>query len=159
MKKINLHSEIEELSLTELDHIEQALLSRAQAISKLAYAPYSHFNVGAAVLLENGEVLQASNQENASYPVGICAERVVLSYAGANYPGSAPVMLAIVAKRANEETWAKVTPCGMCRQAINECENRFQKPITLLILCNDGEVQRIKGISPLFPLKFDDINC
>lgn len=159
MKKINLHSEIEELSLTELDHIEQALLSRAQAISKLAYAPYSHFNVGAAVLLENGEVLQASNQENASYPVGICAERVVLSYAGANYPGSAPVMLAIVAKRANEETWAKVSPCGMCRQAINECENRFQKPITLLILCNDGEVQRIKGISPLFPLKFDDINC
>lgn len=158
MKKINLHSEIEELNPDELDYIEQALLSRAQTVSKLAYAPYSNFHVGAAVLLENGEVLQASNQENASYPVGICAERVVLSYAGANYPSSAPVMLAIVAKRADEETWAKVSPCGMCRQAINECENRFQKPITLLILCNDGKVHRIKGISQLLPLKFDRFN-
>lgn len=158
MKKINLNSEIEELSPDELDHIEQALLSRAQSISKVAYAPYSHFHVGAAVLLENGEVLQSSNQENASYPVGICAERVVLSYAGANYPNAAPVMLAIVARRADEEAWAKVSPCGMCRQAINECENRFQKPITLLILCENGNVHRIKGISQILPLKFDHFN-
>lgn len=158
MKKINLNSEIEELSPSELDHVEQALLSRAQAISKLAYAPYSHFNVGAAVLLENGEVLQSSNQENVSYPVGTCAERILLGYAGANYPNSAPVMLAIVAQRAGEETWAGVSPCGMCRQAINETENRYQKPITILILCANGNVLRMKGISPLLPLKFDDLN-
>lgn len=158
MKKINLNSEIEELSPNELDHTEQALLSKAQAISKLAYAPYSHFNVGAAVLLENGEVLQSSNQENVSYPVGTCAERILLGYAGANHPNSAPVMLAIVAQRAGEETWAGVSPCGMCRQAINETENRYQKPITILILCANGNVLRIKGISPLLPLKFDDLN-
>lgn len=158
LKKINLNSDIEELSPGELDHIEQALLSRAQTIAKLAYAPYSHFNVGAAVLLDNGEVFQSSNQENVSYPVGTCAERLVLGYAGANYPGAAPVMLAIVAQRAGEEAWAGVSPCGMCRQAINEAENRYQKPITLLILCANGNVLRIKGIAPLLPLKFDDLN-
>ncbi|SEG32528.1 cytidine deaminase [Algoriphagus boritolerans] len=158
MKKINLNSEIEELNPEELDHIEQALLSRAQTISKLAYAPYSNFNVGAAVLLENGEVLQSSNQENVSYPVGTCAERILLGYAGANYPNSTPVMLAIVAQRAGEETWASVSPCGMCRQAINETENRYQRPITILILCANGNVLRVKGISALLPLKFDDLN-
>ncbi|MDO8965565.1 MAG: cytidine deaminase [Algoriphagus sp.] len=158
MKKIILNSEIEELSPEELDHIEQALLSRAQTISKLAYAPYSNFNVGAALLLENGEVLQSSNQENVSYPVGTCAERIVLGYAGANYPTSAPVMLAIVAHRAGEEKWAGVSPCGMCRQAINETENRFKKPITMLILSASGTVLRIKGISALLPIKFDDLN-
>jgi cytidine deaminase len=158
VKKINLNSEIEELSPNELNHTEKTLLSKAQAISKLAYAPYSHFNVGAAVLLENGEVLQSSNQENVSYPVGTCAERILLGYAGANFPNSAPVMLAIVAQRAGEETWAGVSPCGMCRQAINETENRYQKAITILILCANGNVLRIKGISPLLPLKFDDLN-
>lgn len=158
MKKIYLNSEIEELSPEELDHIEQALLSRAQTISKMAYAPYSGFHVGAAVLLENGEVLQSSNQENVSFPTGVCAERLVLGYAGANYPTSAPVMLAIVAQRAGEETWAGVSPCGVCRQTINEVENRFGKPITLLILGNKGNILRIKGISELLPLKFDDLN-
>lgn len=158
MKKIDLNSDIEELSPNELAQIEQKLLSRAQAISKVAYAPYSHFNVGAAVLLENGEVLQSSNQENVSYPVGTCAERLLLGYAGANFPDSPPVMLAIVAQRAGEENWAGVSPCGMCRQAINETEKRYQKPITILILCANGNVLRIKGISSLFPLKFDDLN-
>lgn len=158
MKKINLNSEIEDLSPDELDHIEQALLSRAQAISKMAYAPYSGFHVGAAVLLENGEVLQSSNQENVSFPTGVCAERLLLGYAGANYPNSAPVMLAIVAQRAGEEGWAGVSPCGICRQTINEVENRFGKPIILLILQANGNVLRIKGIADLLPLKFDDLN-
>jgi cytidine deaminase len=158
MKKIRLSTEIEELSPEELDHVEQALLSRAQAISKIAYAPYSGFHVGAAVLLENGEILQSSNQENVSFPTGVCAERLVLGYAGANYPDKAPVMLAIVAQRAGEETWAGVSPCGVCRQTINEVENRFAKPITMLILCANGNVMRIKGISELLPLKFDDLN-
>lgn len=158
MKKINLNSEIEELSPDELDYIEEDLLSRAKSISKLAYAPYSNFNVGAALLLENGEVLQSSNQENVSYPVGTCAERILLGYAGANFPNSAPVKLAIVAQRAGEETWAGVSPCGMCRQAINETENRFKNPITMLILCSNGNVLRIQGISALLPLKFDDLN-
>lgn len=158
MKKIQVSTEIEELKPEELDHIEQDLISRAQIISKMAYSPYSNFNVGAAVLLENGEVLQSSNQENVSFPVGTCAERLVLGYAGANYPDKAPVMLAIVAQRKGEQSWAGVSPCGMCRQTINEAENRYKKPITLLILCANGNVMRIKGISELLPLKFDDLN-
>lgn len=156
MKKITLQSEIEELSPQELDHVEQTLLSRAQAVSTLAYAPYSNFQVGAAVLLENGEVLQSSNQENVSFPAGSCAERLLLGYAGANYPDSAPVLLAIVARRAGEELWAEVSPCGICRQTINEAEKRFGKPVTLLILRQNGNVLRIKGISELLPLKFSD---
>jgi len=159
LKKIILSSEIEELSPEELDHVEQTLLSRAQSIAKMAYSPYSDFNVGAAVLLENGEVLQSSNQENVSFPAGSCAERLVLGYAGANYPNSAPVMLAIVAKRAAEESWAEVSPCGICRQTINEAEKRFGKPITLLILTSNGNVLRVIGISPLLPLKFNDFSA
>jgi cytidine deaminase len=158
LKKINLNSEIEELSPEELDDREQNLLSRAQEVSKMAYAPYSNFQVGAAVLLENGEVLQSSNQENVSFPAGSCAERLLLGYAGANYPDSAPLMLAIVARRAGEEVWAEVSPCGICRQTINESEKRFGKPVTMLILRQNGNILRVKGISELLPLKFNDLN-
>lgn len=158
MKKINLISEIEELSPDELDHVEQTLLSRAQSVSKMAYAPYSGFHVGAAVLLENGEVLQSSNQENVSFPAGSCAERLLLGYAGANYPDSAPVVMAIVARRAGEDTWAEVSPCGICRQTINEAEKRFGKPVILLVLKANGNILRITGISNLLPLKFNDLN-
>lgn len=158
MKKINLISEIEELSPDELDHVEQTLLSRAQTVSKMAYAPYSGFLVGAAVLLENGEVLQSSNQENVSFPAGSCAERLLLGYAGANYPDSAPVIMAIVARRTGEEAWAEVSPCGICRQTINEAEKRFAKAVTLLVLKANGNILRIKGISNLLPLKFNDLN-
>lgn len=158
MKKINLSTEIEELLPEELEAMERLLIDRAKEISKRAYAPYSGFHVGAAVLLENGEILQSSNQENASFPTGVCAERLLLGYAGANYPDVAPTLLAIVAQRAGEEVWAGVSPCGVCRQTINEAENRFEKPITLLILCPNEQVLRIKGISNLLPLKFDDLN-
>lgn len=158
MKKINLTSELEELSPEELSSTEKTLLDRAKSVSKRAYAPYSGFHVGAAVLLENGEILQSSNQENVSFPTGVCAERLLLGYAGANFPDAAPQLLAIVAQRAGEEIWAGVSPCGVCRQTINEVENRFEKPITMLILCSNGMVMRIKGISNLLPLKFDDLN-
>nr|WP_236021365.1 cytidine deaminase [Algoriphagus oliviformis] len=153
-----MHSELEELSPEELNPTERSLLSKAQIVSEQAYAPYSNFHVGAAVLLENGEVLQSSNQENVSFPAGSCAERLLLGYAGANFPDTAPVMLAIVARRAGEETWAEVSPCGICRQTINESEKRFGKPVTLLILRSNGNVLRIKGISELLPLKFNDFD-
>ncbi len=156
-KKISVQSEIEVLSLDELAQDEYTVLVKAQEISVNAYAPYSNFQVGAAVLLENGEILQSSNQENVSFPVGICAEGIVLGYAGANFPDAAPVMMAIVAKRQHEENWASVAPCGLCRQAINEAEVRFGKKITVLILRPDGTVFRISGIGNLLPLKFDDL--
>ena len=158
MKKITDTIELEELAFSELNHLEATLVQRAQEISKNAYAPYSNFHVGAAVALDNGEIYQSSNQENVSFPVGTCAERLLLGYVGANYPKQVPQMIAIVAQRAGEDTWAGVSPCGMCRQAINEVENRYQSPITILLLQADGTVLRFLGIRQLLPLKFDDLH-
>ena len=158
MKKITDTIELEELSISELNPLEASLLQRAQEISKKAYAPYSNFHVGAAVALDNGEIYQSSNQENVSFPVGTCAERLLLGYVGANFPEQIPHMLAIVAQRAGEDSWAGVSPCGMCRQAINEVENRYQSPITILLLQANGTVLRFQGIRHLLPLKFDDLH-
>ncbi|WP_035464283.1 cytidine deaminase [Algoriphagus vanfongensis] len=157
MKYLDSNQKIEVLALQELSPEEMKLLQRAQEISKNSYSPYSHFHVGAAVLLENGEILQSSNQENVSFPSGVCAERLVLGYAGANFPDLAPKMMAVVAQRDGEESWAGVSPCGNCRQTINETENRFGKEITMLFLQPGGEVYRVHGISTLLPLKFDDL--
>lgn len=158
MKKITDTIELEELTISELDPREAALVHRAQEISTKAYAPYSKFQVGAAVLLANGEVYQSSNQENVSFPVGTCAERLLLGYVGANFPEQAPQMLAIVARREGDIDWAGVSPCGMCRQAINETENRYQSPITILLVQPKGIVLRFQGIRHLLPLKFDNLH-
>ncbi|MDA0313768.1 MAG: cytidine deaminase [Bacteroidetes bacterium] len=158
MKKIVDTIEIEELTLSELNPQEATLLQRAQEISKNAYAPYSKFQVGAAVSLSNGKIYQSSNQENVSFPVGTCAERLLLGYVGANFPEQAPQTLAIVARREGEIDWAGVSPCGMCRQTINETENRYQSPITILLLQPKGIVLRFQGIRHLLPLKFDDLH-
>ena len=158
MKKITDTIELEELTFSELDPREAALVQRAQEISTKAYAPYSKFQVGAAVLLANGEIYQSSNQENVSFPVGTCAERLLLGYVGANFPELAPKTIAIVARREGDIDWAGVSPCGMCRQAINEVENRYNSPISILILQSKGIVLRFQGIRHLLPLKFDDLH-
>lgn len=158
MKKISTTLELEELTFSELNPLEVTLLQRAKEVSKKAYAPYSKFNVGAAVALANGEIYQSSNQENVSFPVGTCAERLLLGYVGANFPDQAPQVLAIVAQRTGETSWAGVSPCGMCRQAINEVENRYHIPLTILLLRANETVFRIQGIQQLLPLKFDDLN-
>ena len=158
MKKITDTIEIEELSYSELSTKEAALLKRAQEISTNAYAPYSKVQVGAAVELANGEIYQSSNQENVSFPVGTCAERLLLGYVGANFPELAPKTIAIVARREGDIDWAGVSPCGMCRQAINEVENRYNSPISILILQSKGIVLRFQGIRHLLPLKFDDLH-
>jgi len=158
-KKTTVTSEYEELAWDELPITSQQVLMRARQISEKAYAPYSGFHVGAAVRLESGEIVQASNQENISFPVGVCAERLVLGYAGANFPDLAIEEIAIVAKRKGDKEWAGVSPCGLCRQAINEAEMRFQNEITLLIQKPNGNVLRFKGIQTLLPFKFDDLNA
>ncbi|HAS57975.1 MAG TPA: cytidine deaminase [Algoriphagus sp.] len=157
MQKIEVKSYLEILDFSDLDPQEQALVEKAKAISQAAYAPYSSFRVGAAVLLENGNMLQCSNQENVSFPAGVCAEQLVLGYAGANYPQSAPIMMAVVAQRAGEDQWAVVSPCGICRQTINEVENRFNQAIKMLFLRADGKIYRIDGVENLLPLKFNDL--
>lgn len=156
-QKITLQGEIELLGPSNVSKSELSLLKAAQKVSENSYSPYSNFQVGAAVLLENGEILQSSNQENVSYPVGVCAERLVLGYAGANFPDQFPTAIAIVAKRKGDQNWATVSPCGMCLQGINEVEQRFGKPMTILILRPDQSVYRIQGVKNLLPLKIDDL--
>lgn len=157
MEKVTETSAIEIISLAELNEQELKVMKAAKEISEKAYAPYSNFQVGAAVLLENGEILQSSNQENVSFPAGVCAEQLVLGYAGANFPDQAVKILAVAARRRGEKIWAHVSPCGICRQNINEVELRFRSAIRMLFLRPDGQVYRVDGIQHLMPLKFDDL--
>lgn len=138
---------------------DQILVEMAKEIMQKAHAPYSEFLVGAALLLENGEKLMANNQENVSFPVGICAERAVLSYAMANFPESKPVKIVISAKKRNGERYASVTPCGLCRQTINEYEIKFNSPIKVMMLSPEGNLLVADNIEQLLPFRFNDLNA
>lgn len=153
MKK-ELKIEFESLALDQLSEKEQELIRRAQDVSKSAYAPYSKFLVGAAVLLDNGEIIAGSNQENVAYPSGLCAERVALFYAGANYPNEKVVTIAIVAKGDLLEPDAALSPCGGCRQVMAETEMRQDKDFNVILLNQNGEVSKFKSASDLLPLTF-----
>lgn len=141
-------------SIDALSAADAALLRTAQASTQLAYAPYSGFNVGAAALLENGAVVQGTNQENASYPVGICAERVLLGNVAMQYPQEKIKALAIsysAAKRASDQP---ISPCGMCRQALLEFEHRSNAPIRLILGGQTGPVMIIESARLLLPFAF-----
>ncbi|PRY86602.1 cytidine deaminase [Mongoliibacter ruber] len=157
-KKINLTVSLEVFQREEWATDEIELVEQAKIAVENAHAPYSNFMVGAALLLENGKVFSANNQENVSFPVGICAERAVLSYAMANYPDSRPVKLVIIAKRREDKVWATVTPCGLCRQTINEYEIKFGHAIEILMLNPQGELLKASGIDQLLPFRFNDLN-
>ncbi len=130
--------------------MRQAATARSQA-----YAPYSNFSVGCALLLENGEVILGNNQENAAYPSGLCAERVAIFAAGANYPGVAMVKMAITAGPINSKFDKPVPPCGACRQSIAEYESRQEQPIELFFMGAVGKVARSRSLGDLLPLIFD----
>ncbi|MCH7402818.1 cytidine deaminase [Belliella kenyensis] len=157
-KRIEINVALEVFSKDEWTEMDAKLLSEAEKILENAHAPYSNFLVGAALLLENGQIFSANNQENVSFPVGVCAERAVLSYAMANNPDIAPVKLAIVAKRREGMELATVTPCGLCRQTINEYEYKFGRSIEILMLGPDDEMFRASGIDQLLPFRFSDLN-
>ena len=127
------------------------LLARAKKSLSHSYAPYSNFQVGAAVHLANEAILTGANQENASYPLCLCAERVALAAAASQHPGVAPVAMAITTRKGD----SPATPCGACRQVIAEHEFRFQQPITLILQASDGPVFVFDSIDPLLPLAFD----
>lgn len=135
------------------------LLVQAKIAIVTAYAPYSKFKVGAAVLLENGIIVTGSNQENASFPAGICAERVTLSAASALHPNVAVVALAISAKANEKALTEPVAPCGICRQTILEYENRFHRDIEIILQGESGKIFRIESAKDLLPLHFggDDL--
>lgn len=128
------------------------LLNKSRGIAPNAYAPYSNFFVGAAVLLEGGGIVTGNNQENAAYPSGLCAERVALFYANATYPDKPVVAIAISAVGKNGVKPDIVSPCGSCRQVLLETESRFEKPITVIL---DGSPIRVfEGVENLIPFGF-----
>ena len=154
MKQLDIHTTIKIYSPDELSAEEQQLVEAAKEATTRSYAPYSHFHVGAAALLANGEIISGTNQENAAYPSGICAERTTLFYANSQHPQQAVKALAIAA-RTSEGHWTEtpISPCGACRQVMTETENRFGKPMQDL-LCSAQEVFVIESAKDLLPVSF-----
>jgi cytidine deaminase len=142
---------------TELWEADMKLLDSAHIAALSAYAPYSTFYVGAALLLENGEIITGNNQENAAYPSGLCAERVALFYAGAQFPGLSIEAIAITARSANQVVNNPVMSCGGCLQAMIEYENRQQKPIRVIMQGEVGDIYIAKNLSQLIPFSFQSI--
>lgn len=144
----------------ELNTSDRQLMEEAKLSMHDAYAPYSNFKVGAAVLLRNGKIIRGNNQENAAYPVGMCAERVAIFAAGANYPGIPVVAIAISAQSVHFHVDKPVSPCGACRQAIAEYEHRFNGSIRMIMAGETGKVFVSDSISNLLPYQFtaDDLN-
>lgn len=138
----------------ELAPPDAALLSRARAAAAFAYAPYSRFRVGAAARLVNGEIVTGANQENASFPAGICAERVLMSTAASLFPGVGIDILAITYQNENGPSDRPVSPCGICRQSLQEFEERTGKPIRLILGGETGPVYVIPKADFLLPLAF-----
>ena len=141
-------------SINDLKHEDAQLLLKSKEALKHAYTPYSHFNVGATALLQNGAFVNGSNQENASYPVGICAERVLLSSVSSQFPGVAIETIAISYYNENGESNKPASPCGICRQTLSEYEERQHKPIRLILSGLEGKVYIITSASLLLPLGF-----
>ena len=141
---------------TQLPANEANLLKIAHETAQQAYAPYSHFKVGAAILLKNGHIVSGNNQENAVYPSGMCAERVALYYAASQFPEVPIAKIAITAIGNENELDRPVPPCGSCRQAILEYEIKFGKPIEIIMAGETGEVYITKSVADLLPLSFSN---
>lgn len=156
MKSISteINYELYESSL-ELDANDRELLEAAVASTDTAYAPYSKFHVGAAVLLENGEVVQGSNQENAAYPSGLCAERVALFAAASHFPDVKIKSIAITACFNDSHELLSVSPCGDCRQVLAEYEHRYGSGIRMILTAGQGRVIIVPDARTLLPLMFN----
>jgi cytidine deaminase len=141
-------------NIGELAQPDQQLLNEARRATETAYAPYSNFHVGAAAKLSNGKIITGSNQENASFPVGICAERVLLSTASSLYPGLAIETIAVSYVGKMVKSDHPISPCGMCRQSLLEFESRLKQPIRLILGGAQGPIYIIQSVSQLLPLAF-----
>lgn len=157
MKSLSITSEFEVFD-SELDLHEgiQVLMKNAITARDNAYAPYSQFKVGAAILLENEEIISGSNQENASYPSGLCAERTAVYYAGAKFPDIKIKSIAVSAKSMKHSVVTPVPPCGACRQALAEYEVKQNSEIEVFFMGESGKVIRANSIKDLLPLIFDN---
>lgn len=145
------------VQLDELTPTEQALVQKAIDATYNSYAQYSNFHVGAACLLENGEVVIGANQENAAFPSGLCAERTAIFAAQANHPDQPITTLAIAARNVNGLLKSPISPCGACRQVVLEIEDRYQRPVRILLYGTDG-IYVFESIKDLLPFSFVDAN-
>ena len=156
MKEIKITSEfLVYNSLSELPNDIQGLMEQAVAVRKNAYAPYSKFRVGTALLLDNGKIVLGSNQENAAYPSGLCAERVAIYQAGAVYPEAKILKMAITAASDTNQTTTPIPPCGSCRQSIAEYEIRQETPIEIYFMGELGDIYKSESLKNLLPFMFD----
>jgi cytidine deaminase len=156
MKNISITTEFSVYqSIQDLSKDVQDLMEQAIAIRKNAYAPYSKFRVGAALLLDNGKVVLGSNQENAAYPSGLCAERVAIFQAGAIYPDAKIIKMAITAASDTNTTSTPIPPCGGCRQSIAEYEIKQEQPIAIYFMGEIGVVYKSDSLKNLLPFMFD----
>lgn len=155
MKKLELKIAFTEFeNENELSAIEQELIQKARLASSLAYAPYSDFYVGAALLLENGVVVTGNNQENVAYPSGICAERVAIYYAGAHYPNVAVKTIAVTCKSKSFHVTEPLSPCGSCRQAMSEYEMRYKSKIKIILMGETGKIRVMDSVADMLPFMF-----
>lgn len=142
-------------NILELSTEDRILMNRAIEARKKAYAPYSKFNVGAALLLENGEIILGNNQENAAYPSGMCAERVAIWKAGSTFPDVKIKKLAITASSTISKVDKPVGPCGACRQTLSEYEINQKEPFSVIFMGEVGEVVKTESLLSLLPFSFD----
>lgn len=156
MKEITITTQFKVFeSIEELPNDIQDLMTQAVEVRKNAYAPYSKFRVGVAIFLDNGKIVLGSNQENAAYPSGLCAERVAIFYAGAVYPEAKILKMAITAASDTNQTTAPIPPCGSCRQSIAEYEIKQETPIEIYFMGEIGAIYRSESLKNLLPFMFD----
>ncbi len=153
--KIEINLEVFE-SISELPNSIQDLMNKAHKARENAYAPYSHFKVGAAVMLDSGEIVSGNNQENAAYPSGMCAERVAVFHAGSTNPNATIKTMTLTASSLNKKVVAPVPPCGACRQVLAEYEVNQKTPITIYFMGETGKIVKANSIKDLLPLTFDN---
>ena len=141
-------------NIAELADEDQWLLNEAREVTANAYAPYSRFQVGAVAKMANGEIIAGSNQENASFPVGLCAERVLLASISSVFPRIPIDKIAISYKSETQKSDHPISPCGICRQSLQEFESRVNHPVQLILGGMEGPVYVIDSASRLLPLAF-----
>lgn len=156
MKKVELKTNIVVFdSIEELSDTTKMLMNKAFEAKESAYAPYSKFKVGAAILLENGKIITGNNQENAAYPSGICAERVAVWKASSDYPNEKIISIALTASSSSQITEEPVSPCGACRQSLFEYEIKQKDFIEVYFMGEVGKVIKTNSVQDLLPIAFD----
>lgn len=155
MKEMILQTKVKVCTVDELSAQDREVVDAARKATANSYAVYSGFNVGAAVRLAGGIIVSGTNQENAAYPSGMCAERTTLFWANSQYPDKAVEVLAIAARTEDGELERPIPPCGACRQVILETEKRFNTPVRIILYGSKECYVVEEGIKALLPLSFD----